>query len=95
MFKKRKQTENVLGGFNPLGIPYCRSSEDGERQLVTLTPDEFRQLNPVDYVDFSLSEEMRAGVDIRQLPTSGLLGDNPNMTDEEILQHLESQENKE
>lgn len=93
MFKKRKI--NVLGmsgGYNPLTILYCREDDDGVRSLVKLSPDEYRQLNPIDFVDFSLSEELQAGVDIRQLPTSNILDPNPDMSQEQILEALEAQE---
>ncbi|AYQ58221.1 putative VP5 [Microviridae sp.] len=89
MFKKRKKTFD-LGGFNPPRVPYCRTSDDGVRTNVMLSPDEYRQVNPVDFTDFSLTEEMAAGVDIRQLPTSSILDASPNMSDEQILETLEA-----
>lgn len=89
MFKKRKKVFD-LGGFNPSRVPYCRTSDDGLRQNVLLSPDEYRQVNPIDYTDFSLSEELAAGVDIRQLPTSSILDASPEMSDEQILETLEA-----
>ena len=93
MFKKRKR--NVMefcGGYNPPNIPLCKESEDGLRQNVRVSPDEFRQLNPIDFTDFSLTEELQAGVNIKELPTSSILDVNPEMSDEQILEKLVSQE---
>lgn len=94
MFKKRKNASGVLGGYNPSKVPFCRSSEDGSRNLVKISPDEYRQLNPIDFVDFSLTEELQAGVNIKELPTSNLLNPSPEMSDEQILEALESQQQK-
>lgn len=91
MFKKRKLNLDVLGGFNPFKVLFCRSSEDGKRQLLNLSPDEFRQLNPIDFTDFSLTEEMAAGVNLRELPASNVLNASPDMSDEQILEALEAQ----
>lgn len=96
MFKKRK--ENVLdrcGGYNPPNIPICKEFDDGMRQNCRVSPQEYRQLNPIDFVDFSLTEEMQAGVDIRQLPTSNMLDVNPEMSDEQILEKLQAQQEPE
>lgn len=96
MFKKRKS--NVLdlsGGYNPLNVQVCREDDDGVRSLVNVSPEEFRQLNPIDFVDFSLTEEIKAGVNIRELPTTSMLDVNPEMSDSEILEKLVAQENKE
>lgn len=91
MFKRRKKTFD-LGGFNPPRVPFCRTSDDGLRQNVMLSPSEYRQVNPIDFTDFSLSEELAAGVDIRQLPTSSILDTSPEMSDEQILETLEAQQ---
>lgn len=91
MFKKRKQ-KIFVGGYNPPRVECLKVGDDGVRQVVKASQDEFRQLNPIDFTDFSLSEEMQSGVDIRQLPTSNILDANPEMSQEQILEALEAQE---
>lgn len=91
MFKKRKQ-KIFVGGYNPPRVECLKTDDSGTREVAKVSQTEFRQLNPIDFTDFSLSEEMQAGVDIRQLPTSNILDANPDMSQEQILEALESQE---
>lgn len=80
-----------FGGHNPSIVPLLSEDSEGKRVLVNLTPRSYFERCPIDHTEFSLSEELAAGVPLQQLSPSGLLNPAPEMSDEQILDTLEKQ----
>lgn len=80
-----------FGGFNPSVVPLLSEDSEGKREVVLLSPRSYFERCPIDYTEFSLSEELAAGVPLQQLSPSSLIQPAPEMSDEQILETLEKQ----
>ena len=94
MLKKRVLPCGI-GGFNPSNVPLLSADSEGKRIIVNLSPQSYFEKCPIDHTDFSLSDELAAGVPLQQLSPVNLIQNAPDMSDEQILQTLESQESQE
>lgn len=84
-----------FGGFNPSSVPLLSEDSEGKRIIVNLTPQSYFKKCPIDHTEFSLSEELAAGVPLQPLSPVNLLQNPPEMSDEQILETLESLEKQE
>lgn len=94
MLKKRVLSCG-FGGFNPSVVPLLSQDSDGKRVIVHLSPQSYFEKCPIDFTEFSLSDELAAGIPLQQLPASNLLQGAPEMSEEQILENLEAQESQE
>lgn len=92
MFKKRSLPSG-FGGFNPSLVTFVKSDSSGTRNVVSSSVKDFRMFNPIDTVDYTLSEELRAGVPLKEV-SSLVLNEFPDMSQEQILETLQQQEFK-
>lgn len=88
---KKRYLPFGFGGHNPSVVPLLSEDSEGKRELVCLTPKSYFERCPIDHTEFSLSDELAAGVPLQQLSPSGLLNPAPDMSDEQILESLERQ----
>ena len=84
-----------FGGFNPSSVPLLSEDSEGKRVIIHLTPQSYFEKCPIDHTEFSLSEELAAGVPLQQLSPSNLIQSAPEMSEEQILENLESQQTQE
>ena len=84
-----------FGGYNPSNVPFLSEDSEGKRVVIRLTPQSYFDKCPIDFTEFSLSDELASGVPLQQLSPSGLLQNAPEMSDEQILQTLYAQESQE
>ena len=79
-----------FGGFNPSIVPLLSEDSEGKREVIHLTPRSYFERCPIDYSEFSLTEELAAGVPLQQLSPSSLIQPAPEMSEEQILESLEN-----
>ena len=84
-----------FGGLNPSNVPLLSEDSEGKRVVIHLTPQSYFEKFPIDHTEFSLSEELAAGVPLQQLSPANLIQNAPDMSDEQILQTLEQHETQE
>lgn len=84
-----------FGGFNPSNVPLLSEDSEGNRVVINLTPQSYFSKCPIDHTEFSLSDELAAGVPLQQLSPANLIQNAPEMSDEQILQTLEQQQTQE
>ena len=84
-----------FGGFNPSNVPLLSEDAEGKRVVIHLSPQSYFEKCPIDHTEFSLSEELAAGVPLQQLSPSNLIQNAPELSEEQILQTLEQQQTQE
>lgn len=94
MLKKRVLSCG-FGGYNPSTVPLLSEDLEGKRIIVNLSPQSYFEKCPIDHTEFSLSEELAAGVPLQQLSPANLIQNAPEMSDEQILETLEQQQTQE
>lgn len=48
-------------------------NEDGRRSLVSMSVDDYFQKNPISMEEYSLTEELKAGVSLKEIPCGNLI----------------------
>lgn len=73
------------------------TSEDGQRDTRLVNEEDYFKLHPISYESFTLTEQLQAGVPLKEVDCSTLLNDDHRNCDideeTEILANLESQVN--
>ena len=69
--------------------------------IVPMSVEQYHEKHPISKEDFTLAQELRAGVSVKDVPTNGLLDSVDNLdyevnetAEETLLNALESEENK-
>lgn len=92
---KKRDLPFGFGGYNPSVVPLLSEDSEGKRVVLSLSPRSYFERCPVDHTEFSLSEELAAGVPLQQLSPTGLLNTAPEMSEEQILETLQKQNTQE
>lgn len=92
-FRKRKPIIYSVGG----SVVDVETDENGVRSLVSMSSVEYLRKNPPPTEEFSLTEELRSGVPLKEIPCSNLIGsndpiDNP-VNEQEVLSNIQEQLN--
>ena len=69
-------------------------SATGARSLVSQSSEDFFNSHPIPMEEFTLSEELQAGVPLKEIPCNGLIGSNDpldhNIDADQLLKRLNS-----
>lgn len=69
-FKKRQNKVFYSGNCS---IPDVKTSPDGVREVVNVSPDDYFIVHPISHEEFTLSQEISAGVPLKEINCSSLL----------------------
>lgn len=87
-FKKRKNRVFYSGNCS---IPDVKTSPDGVREVVSVSPDDYFIEHPISHEEFTLTQEISAGVPLKEINCSSLLDSNEEFsgdTENETLETL-------
>lgn len=92
-FRKREPIIYSAGG----SVVDVETNESGQRSLVSMSATEYLRKNPPPTEEFSLTEELRSGVPLKEIPCGNLIGsndpvDNP-VNEEKVLRDIQVQLN--
>lgn len=92
-FRKREPIVYSAGS----AVVDVETNESGQRSLVSMSTEEYLRKNPPPTEEFSLTEELRAGVPLKEIPCGNLIGsndpvDNP-VNEEKVLQDIQDKLN--
>ena len=68
-FRKRPPISYSIGS----SVVDVSENEDGRRSLVSMSVGEYFRKNPVSMEEYSLTEELKAGVSLKEIPCSNLI----------------------
>lgn len=92
-FRKRESIVYSAGS----AVVDVETNENGQRSLVSMSTEEYLRKNPPPTEEFSLTEELRAGVPLKEIPCGNLIGSNDpvdNPVDEQkVLQDIQEKLN--
>ena len=90
----RKRNCNIVSSAS-FSVVDVQTSQDGVRDSVRLSEDEFFVKHPIPQEEFTLEEQIASGVSLKQIPCESLLNDDHGNfsceDDEHILENLENQ----
>lgn len=90
----RKRNCNIVSSSS-VSVVDVQTSQDGIRDSVCLSEDDYFEKHPIPQEEFTLEEQISAGVQLKQIPCETLLNDDHGTfsceDDEHVLENLENQ----
>lgn len=85
-FKKRKSKVTYSGNCS---IPDVKTSPDGVREIVNVSPDDYFIEHPISHEEFTLTQEISAGVPLKEINCSSLLDSNEELSGDAEIETFE------
>lgn len=86
-FKKRKNSVVYSGNCS---IPDVKTSPDGVREVVLVSPDDYFVEHPISHEEFTLTQEISAGVPLKEINCSSLLDSTEEFSGDTEIETLDT-----